>query len=221
MKGLHKPAALFLLILAFGLLASCAAEKSAEETHGFLDFLREVRVIEATAAYPWPAAFIWGIAAWVVVLIIANIPIRWAKPKPGSESRPTFLEILQDVFGGTEKARRRTARVLALVVYGILVLAIRGIIDFFPGGEPPEAVEPRPEEVERRGPEPTREGLEREGAEEIRRLQGEIDELIAEEHRVATELERHPGNAELEGRLKEIRQEIEKRRRRVEELGAV
>ncbi|MEE8640868.1 MAG: hypothetical protein V3T41_10705, partial [bacterium] len=135
-KGIFKTAALSVLILAFGLLASCAAEKSAEGTRGFLDLLREVRVIEATAAYPWPAAFIWGIVAWVVVLIIVHIPIKWAKPKAGSESRPTLLEILRDVFGGTAQAQRRTARVLALVVYAILVLAIRGIIDFFPVGEP-------------------------------------------------------------------------------------
>jgi hypothetical protein len=153
-KGIFKTAALSVLILAFGLLASCAAEKSAEGTRGFLDLLRQVRFIEATVAYPWPAAFIWGIVAWVVVLIILHIPVKWTKPKAGSESRPTFLEILQDVFGGTEKARRRTARVLAVVVYAILVLAIRGIINFFPGREQPHPPEPWPGEDERHEGEP-------------------------------------------------------------------
>ncbi len=240
MKRLYKTTGLFLLILVSGLLASCATARPGEEARGFLDLLREFRIVEASAAYPWPAAFIWGIVAWVVVLIIVNIPIRWAKPKPGSESRPTFLEILQDVFGGTEKARKRTARVSALVVYAILVLAVRGIIDFFPGGEPSPPREAEAEEVERREvgeppppgerevegperrePEPAREGFAREGAEEIRRLQDEINELSAEEHRIVTELERHPGDPELEGRLIETRHEIEKRSKRLEELGAM
>ncbi|UCH78353.1 MAG: hypothetical protein JSU81_11655 [Candidatus Coatesbacteria bacterium] len=143
MKKFAKEATLASLFLVVaGLLASCAA--SSEESRGLGDMLREVRLIEATATYPWPAAFIWAVVAWVAILILANVPVKWAKPKAGSEARPTFLEILQDVFGGTEKGRRITARVLAVVVYVALVLAIRGLVDFLPGQERHGRPEPHP-----------------------------------------------------------------------------
>jgi hypothetical protein len=155
MKGFAKPAILALLFLiAAGFLGSCAAGTAPEESRGLWALLREVRLVEASATYPWPAAFIWAIVAWVAILILVNIPVKWAKRKPGSESRPTFLEILQDVFGGTEKARRITARVLAVVVYVALVLTIRGLIDFLPGREQPHPPEPWPVEDERHEGEP-------------------------------------------------------------------
>jgi len=152
MKKFSKPAALALLLLIVGFLVACAA--SPGESRGLGDMLREVRLIEATATYPWPAAFIWAVVAWVAVLILANVPIKWAKPKAGGEARPTFLEILQDVFGGTEKGRRVTARVLAVVVYLALVLAIRGLTDFLPGREQPGPPEPGPAGEGRPGEEP-------------------------------------------------------------------